>query len=87
MLRIEHACKCQPGAEMRLRLNLQAIQAVNEKLKSNVFRRVLGSEVVTELKPAGNYWLAEQYHQQVLVLHPTLPWVFLLFVSLDWCRF
>ena len=59
-------------AEMCLVLNTQAIQAVNEKLKSNVFRRVLGSEVVTELKPAGDYWLAEKYHQQVLHPIPSL---------------
>lgn len=37
-----------------------AIAAVNDKLKSSTWRRVLGSQVVTELKPTGDYWLAEK---------------------------
>jgi peptide-methionine (S)-S-oxide reductase len=44
----------------------KAIQEVNEKLKSNLFRRVLGTKVVSELQPAGDYYLAENYHQHYL---------------------
>lgn len=44
-----------------------AIAAVNDKLKSSTWRRVLGSQVVSELKPAGDYWLAEK------VLAPAWP--------------
>lgn len=44
----------------------KAIAEVNAKLASNVFRRVLGSKVVSELLPAGDYYLAEEYHQQYL---------------------
>jgi hypothetical protein len=39
---------------------------VNAKLASNVFRRVLGTKVVSELAPIGPYFLAEPYHQQYL---------------------
>ena len=45
---------------------LQAIEEVNKKLQSNVFRRVVGSKVVSELKPASDYYVAENYHQQYL---------------------
>ena len=45
---------------------MQAIEQVNQKLRQNAFRRVLGSRVVTELEPAGDYYLAEDYHQQYL---------------------
>ncbi|DBA78416.1 hypothetical protein WJX79_010510 [Trebouxia sp. C0005] len=44
----------------------KAIAEVNKKLKSNVFRRVMGSEVVSELEPASDYYTAEEYHQQYL---------------------
>lgn len=44
----------------------KAIQEVNEKLKGSLFRRVLGTKVVTEVQPAGDYYLAENYHQQYL---------------------
>lgn len=45
----------------------QAIEEVNTKLSGSLFRRVLGSKVVTELQPFdGKYWLAEDYHQQYL---------------------
>jgi len=45
----------------------KAIEEVNKKLSSSVFRRVMGSKVVTELTPFdGKYWLAEDYHQQYL---------------------
>lgn len=44
----------------------KAIAEVNEKLQSSTWRRVMGSKVVTELKPAADYWLAESYHQQYL---------------------
>ena len=45
---------------------VQAIQSVNEKLQSNMFRRVLGKKVVSELEPASDYYVAEAYHQQYL---------------------
>ncbi len=44
----------------------KAIADVNAKLASNVFRRVLGTKVETELLPATDYYLAEEYHQQYL---------------------
>jgi peptide-methionine (S)-S-oxide reductase len=39
---------------------------VNEKLAKGEFRRVRGNRVVTELKEAGLYYVAEKYHQQYL---------------------
>ena len=42
----------------------KAIAEVNAKLASNAFRRVMGQKVVTELAPAGPYFVAEAYHQQ-----------------------
>ena len=47
-------------------LFVQAIAEVNKKLQSNVFRRVVGSKVVSELEPASDYYVAENYHQQYL---------------------
>ena len=44
----------------------KAIADVNAKLASNVFRRVLGTKVESELLPATDYFLAEDYHQQYL---------------------
>lgn len=44
---------------------MQAIEDVNQKLQKDIFRKVLGSKVVTELQPAGDYYIAEKYHQQV----------------------
>ncbi|KAL3162171.1 hypothetical protein ABBQ32_009877 [Trebouxia sp. C0010 RCD-2024] len=44
----------------------KAIEEVNKKLQSNAFRRVLGSKVVSELQPASDYYVAEDYHQQYL---------------------
>ncbi|KAK9829679.1 hypothetical protein WJX72_007310 [[Myrmecia] bisecta] len=44
----------------------KAIDAVNEKLQQNAFRRVLGTKVVSEVLPAGDYYIAEDYHQQYL---------------------
>lgn len=44
----------------------KAIAEVDAKLASNVFRRVLGTKVVSELVAAGPYYLAEDYHQQYL---------------------
>jgi hypothetical protein len=35
---------------------MQAIAEVNKKLQSNVFRRVMGTEVVSELEPASDYY-------------------------------
>ncbi len=46
--------------------SLQAIEEVNKKLQSNAFRRVIGSKVVSELQPASDYYIAEDYHQQYL---------------------
>lgn len=40
---------------------------MNTKLSGSLFRRVMGSKVVTELQPFdGKYWLAEDYHQHYL---------------------
>ena len=39
---------------------------MNEKLQGNLFRRVLGKKVVSELEPASDYYIAEGYHQQYL---------------------
>ena len=39
------------------------IAEVNEKLAQSAFRRVIGSQVVSELLPASDYYIAEQYHQ------------------------
>lgn len=39
---------------------------INAKLKDGSWRPVAGKEVVVELVPAGDYWLAEDYHQQYL---------------------
>lgn len=44
---------------------MQAIQEVNGKLKAGTFRRVVGNKVVTTLEPATDYYIAEDYHQQV----------------------
>ena len=39
---------------------LQAIEEVNKKLNSSLFRRVIGSKVVTTVEPFdGEYWMAE----------------------------
>lgn len=39
---------------------MQAIEEVNKKLSSSVFRRVMGSKVVTTVEPFdGEYWMAE----------------------------
>jgi len=43
-----------------------AVEAVDAKLASNVFRRVLGTRVVSDVRPAQPYFLAEAYHQQYL---------------------
>ena len=45
---------------------MQAFASVNDKLSQNVFRRVLGTKVVSELLPAGDYFIAEPYHQRYL---------------------
>lgn len=45
---------------------VQAVASVNEKLQSNTWKRVLGSKVVTEVTEAGDYWVAESYHQVFL---------------------
>jgi peptide-methionine (S)-S-oxide reductase len=42
------------------------IADINAKLKDGSWRPVAGKEVVVELVPAGDYWLAEDYHQQYL---------------------
>ncbi|KAK9793992.1 hypothetical protein WJX73_000208 [Symbiochloris irregularis] len=44
----------------------KAIAATNEKLSSNMFRRVIGTKVVSELLPAQDFYIAEKYHQQYL---------------------
>lgn len=44
----------------------KAIAAVNDKLQQNTWKRVFGGKVVTEVKEAADYWLAENHHQQYL---------------------
>lgn len=43
----------------------QAIRGVDELLVKGMFRRVDGSKVVTTVQPATDYYIAEDYHQQV----------------------
>ena len=43
---------------------VQAVGKVNEELSKSIFRRVLGTKVVTTIEPAQDYYLAENYHQQ-----------------------
>jgi peptide-methionine (S)-S-oxide reductase len=43
-----------------------AIARVNAELAAGTFRRVAGKSVVSELEPAGPYYVAEAYHQQYL---------------------
>lgn len=44
----------------------QKFAEVNEQLKQGLAGKWLGQKVVVELKPAGDYYLAEAYHQQYL---------------------
>jgi len=44
----------------------EAVAKVNEALAAGTFRRVAGKAVVSEIQPAGPYFLAEAYHQQYL---------------------
>ena len=49
-----------PASASNLEPGLQAIDEVNKKLSSSLFRRVIGSKVVTTVEPFdGEYWLAE----------------------------
>ena len=43
----------------------QAVEEVNAKLAKGTFRRVQGTSVATTVEPATDYYLAEDYHQQV----------------------
>jgi peptide-methionine (S)-S-oxide reductase len=43
-----------------------AAAAVDEALAAGTFRKVVGRSVVSEILPAGPYFLAEAYHQQYL---------------------
>eukprot|EP00195_Chlamydomonas_chlamydogama_P007225 CAMPEP_0202900646 /NCGR_PEP_ID=MMETSP1392-20130828/11960_1 /ASSEMBLY_ACC=CAM_ASM_000868 /TAXON_ID=225041 /ORGANISM="Chlamydomonas chlamydogama, Strain SAG 11-48b" /LENGTH=210 /DNA_ID=CAMNT_0049587081 /DNA_START=214 /DNA_END=846 /DNA_ORIENTATION=- len=46
---------------------LKKIEEVNQKLGSGLWgSKWGGSKVVTEVQPAGDYYIAEQYHQQYL---------------------
>lgn len=44
----------------------QAFAEASEQLALGSFRPVCGRSLVTELAPAGPYYLAEKYHQQYL---------------------
>ncbi len=44
----------------------QAFMEAGEQLAQGTFRKVRGRSVVTELEPAGDYYVAEKYHQQYL---------------------
>lgn len=57
---------CVQRSLFTLDVCVQAIAEVNEKLQSNMFRRVMGQKVVSELQPASDYYVAEEYHQQYL---------------------
>ncbi len=37
---------------------------MNEEIQQGVWARFMGKKVVSELKPAADYYLAENYHQQ-----------------------
>ena len=39
---------------------------VQSKIDAKAFRPTAGNKVVVELLPAGDYYLAEDYHQQYL---------------------
>lgn len=43
----------------------QAVKEVNAKLAKGTFRPVQGTSVATTIEPATDYYLAEDYHQQV----------------------
>ena len=43
---------------------------VAEALAAGTFRKVVGRSVVSEILPAGPYFLAEAYHQQYLAKNP-----------------
>lgn len=43
-----------------------ALEDVQSKITSGSFRRTAEKKVVVELLPAGDYYLAEDYHQQYL---------------------
>jgi len=44
----------------------QRFEEVNRLLSKSTFRRAMGSRVVSELAPAGDYFIAEKYHQKYL---------------------
>jgi peptide methionine sulfoxide reductase MsrA len=41
------------------------VEEVNKKLAEGTFRPVAGNRVVTTIEPAADYFIAEDYHQQV----------------------
>ena len=43
-----------------------SVAAVQESIDKGTFRRVRGKNVVVEVLPAGDYYIAEGYHQQYL---------------------
>lgn len=45
---------------------LQKVAEVNKQLEAGEFKRWGGRKVVAEVAPAGDYYLAEDYHQQYL---------------------
>lgn len=59
---LDHSQHARP--DCRAPCYLQAIAEINDKLKQGTWRPVSGKDVVVELAPAGDYWLAEDYHQQ-----------------------
>jgi len=42
------------------------VAEVNEKLASGAWGKVTGQKVVSEVLPAGDFWIGEAYHQQYL---------------------
>lgn len=66
---------CIPNPQERSRLceffrsasaATQAFAEASEQLAQGTFRPVRGRSLVAELAPAGDYYLAEKYHQQYL---------------------
>ena len=62
--RASAARACRSALAIHLLTMVQAVAKVNEELSKSIFRRVLGTKVVTTIEPAQDYYLAEDYHQQ-----------------------
>lgn len=45
---------------------LQAVDSVQKQIDNRTFRAVNGKQVVVEVLPAADFYVAEEYHQQYL---------------------